>query len=134
MIAVTATAAVTESAKEKDRADARAPLATGRAENLKVTHTHPAAIIESARERTDTPEETDAEVEAVNGTEIEAPTDESVATTRAENVATVATCLMIAEAAEEVAVIATWADVLLSFLSKDAAPAPRESPRSPLPT
>lgn len=131
------TAAETESAKEKDRADVRARQPTARAETLKATHIHPAATTGSARERTDTLEEEETDVEAAaNGTETEALNDETAVTSRAEaeSAVIVVTCSMSAEeAADEAAAIAKLADVLL-LLPKDAAPALRESPRSLPPT
>ena len=130
------TVVVTESAREKDHADARAHLDTARAEmNSRETHTRRAATTESAKEKTDTLEEIDVEA-VVNGIEeIAAPSDEETAVTTLaealENAATVEViCSTIAEVvAEEVAT--AMVDVPLNNPStKSAVPVLRESPRS----
>lgn len=120
--------AETENARETDHADARAHPDTARAEtNTREIHTRRAATTESAREKTDTPE--DVEVVA-NGTEetVALTDEETVATIPAvvESAATVVICSMTAEeAVEEVAIVPPS-----NPSTRSAVPALRESPRS----
>ena len=123
-----------ENAREKDHADARAHPDTARAEtNTRETHTRRAATTESVREKTDTPE--DVEEVVANGIEetVALTDEETVAMIHAvvENAATVAViCSTTAEEVlEEVAIV-----LLSNPSTRSAAPALRESPRSPLPT
>lgn len=123
----------TENARETDHEDVRAHPDIARAEtNTRETHTRRAATTESVREKTDTLE--DVEVVANGTEETVALTDEETAvTTRAvaETAATVEViCLTTAEGVvEEDAIVP-----LNNPSTRSAAPAPQESPRSPLPT
>lgn len=132
---------VTESAKEKDHADARAHPDTARAEtNSRETHTRRAVTTESAKEKTDTLEEIDVEEVVATGTEVTVAQSDGVTAvmTLAEALENAATAEVICSTIAEVVVeeVATaMADVPLNNPSiKSAVPALRESPRSLLPT
>jgi hypothetical protein len=137
----TVTVVVTESAKEKDHADARAPPDTARAErNSRETHTRRAATTESVKEKTDTLEEIDVEVVAIGTEETVALSDEENAvTTHAEEaLESAATVVVIFSTIAEVVVVEEVATAMLDVplnnpSTKSAVPALRESPRNPLP-
>jgi len=141
MTVATVTAVVTESAKEKDHADAHVHPDTARAEkSSRETHTRRAATTESVKEKIDTLEEMDVEVVAIGTEETVALSDEETAVmTHAqeapESAATVEAIFstIVEVVVEEVAT--AMLDVLLNNPStKSAVPALRESPRSLLPT
>ena len=131
------TVVVTESAREKDHADARAHLDTARAEmNSRETHTRRAATTESVKEKTDMLEEIDVEAVVAIGTEATAAQsdEETAVTTLAEVLENAATVEVICSTIVEVVVeeVATaMVDVPLNNPStKSAVPVLRESPRS----
>jgi hypothetical protein len=132
------TVVVTENAREKDHADARAPPDTARAErNFRETHTRRAAITESAKEKTDTLEEIDVEVVAIGTEETVALSDEeSAAMTHAEEALESATIVeVIYSTIAEVVVVEEVATAMLDVplnnpSTKSAVPALRESQKS----
>jgi pyrimidine deaminase RibD-like protein len=131
------TVVVTENAREKDHADARAPPDTARAErNFRETHTRRAAITESAKEKTDTLEEIDVEVVAIGTEETVALSDEeSAAMTHAEEALESATIVeviysTIAEVVVEEVATAMLDVPLNNPSTKSAVPALRESQKS----
>jgi len=133
------TVVVTENAREKDHADARAHLDTARAEkSSRVIHTRRAATTESVKEKTDMLEEIDVEAVATGTEETVAPSDEEIAVTTPaevpESAATVeATCSTTVEVVVEEVATAMLDVPLNNPSTKSAVPALRESPRSPPP-